>query len=287
MIVCFQGNEPYAQEIMIGFKLLAIVLLVLFIIYKAFVFFEMAYVEYFKKQLFFNHVYLKRIPLAPAYIHILRSEFSFYKALNPLQQRNFQYRVAYFVNHKAFIGKGIEVTPQMKLLIAATAAKLTFGLRDYKLQLLDKVLIYPDTYFSGANAQYHKGEFNPAYGALVLSWHHILEGYSIPNDNLNLAVHEMVHVIHINYLKRRHKSTSAAIFLDAFNELIDLLNEQPQYQNQLINSQYLRDYAQTNTFEFAAVLIEHFIETPQELRQRFPEVYNKVKQMLNFNFHPY
>lgn len=282
-----QHNEPYAEEILFLFYIIIIVPLSIFVIYKVFVFFEMAYVEYINKQLFFNHIYFKKKPLAPDYIHILRKEFLFYQKLNQQQKQHFEYRVGYFMDNKTFVGKGIEVTPHMKLLIAATAAKLTFGLRDYKLQLLDKVLIYPDTYFSGASAQYHKGEFNPAYGALVLSWHHVLEGYAIVDDNVNLAVHEMVHAIHINYLKRRHISTSAAIFLDAFNELIDFLNKQPHYKDQLITSQYLRDYAHTNAFEFAAVLIEHFIETPQELRQRFPEVYKKVKQMLNFNFQPY
>ena len=177
----------------------------------------MAYVEYINKQLFFNHIYFKKKPLSPDYIRILRKEFIFYQKLDQQQKLHFEYRVGYFIENKVFVGKGIDVTPHMKLLIAATAVKLTFGLRDYKLQLLDKVLIYPDTYFSRASAQYHKGEFNPAFGALVLSWPHVLEGYAIANDNVNLAVHEMVHAIHINYLKRRHKSTSAAKFLKDFN----------------------------------------------------------------------
>jgi Mlc titration factor MtfA (ptsG expression regulator) len=287
MILLLQPKEPYADEIMLWFYILVIGPFLIFMAHKVFIFFEMAYVEYIKKQLFFNHVYVKRNHLAPELVHLLRREFLFYQKLHPNHKEHFEHRVAYFINSKTFIGKGIEVTSHMKLLIAATAAKLTFGLRDYKLQLLDKVLIYPDTYFSGANAQYHKGEFNPAYGALVLSWQHVLEGYATSNDNVNLAVHEMVHAMHINYLKRRHKSTSAAIFLDSFNELMELLNKQPHYKNRLVRSHYLRDYAHTNAFEFAAVLIEHFIETPKELKQHFPEVYHKVRQMLNFNFYPY
>jgi len=43
----------------------------------------------------------------------------------------------------------------------------------------------------------------------------------------------------------------------------------------------------TNQYEFIAVIIENFIETPQEFKSQFPEVYSKVKQMLNFDFAGY
>ncbi|WP_374707785.1 zinc-dependent peptidase [Flavobacterium sp. J372] len=47
-------------------------------------------------------------------------------------------------------------------------------------------------------------------------------------------------------------------------------------------SGYLRDYAYTNQFEFLAVVLEHFFETPTEFKQRFPELYGMVKRMINF-----
>jgi hypothetical protein len=46
-------------------------------------------------------------------------------------------------------------------------------------------------------------------------------------------------------------------------------------------------YAFTNQFEFLAVVIESFIETPQEFKLQFPELYFKIRQMLNFNFAGY
>ena len=48
-----------------------------------------------------------------------------------------------------------------------------------------------------------------------------------------------------------------------------------------------RAYAFENQFEFISVLIENFIETPLEFRTKFPKIYSKVKQMLNFNFAGY
>jgi Mlc titration factor MtfA (ptsG expression regulator) len=54
-----------------------------------------------------------------------------------------------------------------------------------------------------------------------------------------------------------------------------------------MTSKYFRKYAFTNQFEFLAVAIENFIETPQDFRSEFPEIYGKVRQMLNFNISGY
>lgn len=279
------------QNLEDNFVTVMVVLLTLFIaglvIYKLFQFLEMAYVEYINKQLFFNHIYLKKRTLDPRYAYFIKKQFSFYQRLNHRQQQYFEHRMQHFLTSKSFIGKGVLVTDEMKAVIAATATKITFGLRDYKLPLLNKVLIYPDAYFSTTNEVYHKGEFNPAYGALVLSWKHVVEGYQIHDDNSNLAIHETVHAIHFNYLKKRGRSASAAIFLDSYSELAKFLNDNHHYRNNLIESDYVRAYAHTNQFEFLAVLIETFIETPREFQRLFPEMYIKIKQMLNFNFSGY
>lgn len=286
IVIIFLEDETNHPVVSVLIALLALFIFILFI-KSMFGFIEMAYVEHISKRLFYNHIYLKKSKLDAQYQYILRTQFKFYNRLNKQQQSYFQHRMHYFISTKQFIGKGVIVTDEMKALMAATATKITFGLRDYKIDLLDKILIYPDTYFSTYNGVYHKGEFNPAYGALVFSWKHVAEGYQIQDDNLNLAIHEFVHAVHFNYLQNRGKSSSAAIFLNTFNELSGFLNDQHQYRNNLLKSDYFRPYAHTNQFELLAVLIENFIETPTEFQQLFPEVYAKIKQMLNFNFYGY
>lgn len=282
----YSKDETNHLFVSVLIALLALIIFGLFL-KSIFSFIEMAYVEHISKRLFYNHIYLRKRTLDARYQYILRKQFQFYNRLNKRQQSNFQHRMHYFISKKEFIGKSITVTDEMKVMIAATATKITFGLRDYKIELLDKILIYPDAYFSTYNGVYHKGEFNPAYGALVFSWKHIVEGYQIQDDNLNLAIHEFVHAVHFNYLKNKGKSSSATIFLNAFNELSSFLNDQHHYRNNLLKSDYFRAYAHTNQFEFLAVMVENFIETPTEFQQLFPEVYAKIKQMLNFNFYGY
>lgn len=260
---------------------------VAFITYRVFRFSEMAYVEWVRKKLFFTHVNfgLKQVDNKAQFI--LRQKFRFYQQLTPKQRRYFEHRVAVFLKEKDFVGKGLTVTEEMKILIAATAVKMMFGFRDYKLQIIQRVLIYPEKFYSHTNEAYHIGEFNPKLQLLVFSWKDFEEGYRIEDDNLNLAVHEMVHAIHFNYLKRKGKSSSASIFLNSYNELISLLNDSPKIKAKMVESNYFRAYGFTNQYEFLAVLIENFIETPTKFKTEFPQVYSKVKQMLNFNFKGY
>ena len=254
---------------------------------SVFNFFEMAWIEYFKKKQFFNHIYFLKKNISNEHKSILRQEFSFYKRLSDTEKRNFEHRIAYYLKNWKFIGKDLEVNNRMKILVSATAAKLTFGLRDYRIDSVDKIIFYPEEYYSTINEVMHKGEFNMAYRALIFSWKDLKVGYEITNDNINLAVHECIHAMHFSFLKSRNYSTSAAIFIDSFHELTTALDADESLKQRLVSSEYIRDYAFENRFEFISVLVENFIETPAEFRTKFPRIYAKVKEMLNFNFAGY
>lgn len=269
------------------FILVIITTLSIFALYKIFRFLEMAYVEYVKKQLFYNHIYFRTYRLNNEQRSYLQLYFTFYNRLTDLQKGQFEHRVSVLIKRTEFIGKQIDITEEMKVLIMGTLAKLTFGLRDYKINSVERILIYPTEFYSPANKTYHKGEFNLGYKALVFSWEDVLHGYDVADDNINLAVHEFTHALHFYYMRVRRSSTSAAIFLDSHAELFQELNGNPDLKHRLEISKFLREYAFTNQFEFLSVILETFIESPQEFKSQFPEIYKRVKTMLNFNFSEY
>ncbi len=247
--------------------------------------FEMGYVIRNKKPFYVhNPFFLKQID--PSQKKILLDKFKFYKKLSPKHQHYFEHRVASFIKDKKFIGReGLFVTEEMKVLISATAVMLTFGFRDFYIGLISTIFIYPDEFYSAINESYHKGEFNPKLETLVLSWKDFKKGFDNETDKINLGIHEFAHAIHLNSIKER--DVSSTIFSDSFKELTDLLANQESLRKNLIDSKYFREYAYTNQYEFLAVIIETFIESPSEFRSQFPEIYNKTKQMLNFNFAGY
>jgi Mlc titration factor MtfA (ptsG expression regulator) len=237
------------------------------------------------KKPYFVHFYTSLRKLNPQQNDILKNQFSFFNKLSAKDKIFFEHRVASFISDKDFIGRGVQITEEMRILVASTAVMLTFGFRDFYIGLIQKIVVYPEKFYSKTNKNYHKGEFNPKLKTLVISWADFKKGYEKPKDNINLGIHEFVHAIHLNSLNER--DISSTIFTDTFEELTELLTKNQLLREELTQSHYLRNYAFTNQFEFLAVTIETFIETPQDFKLQFPEVYYKIRQMLNFDFAGY
>ncbi len=252
---------------------------------RFYIYFEQLYADKYKKPFFVNYITFQN-RLSKPQRHILERKFTFYLKLKPKEKTIFRHRVATFIKDKEFVAReGLELTDEVKTLISATAMMLTFGFKDYLVDLISTVVVYPKPFYSKTNDAMHKGEMNPQFGTIVFSWEDFKEGYDISNDNLNLGVHEFGHAIHLNSFK--NDDISAMIFSDGFEDLKSYLKDNEPIRQELIQSKYFRAYAYTNQFEFVAVLMENFIETPQEFKARFPEVYRYVKQMLNFDFAGY
>lgn len=274
----------FSTEYLIMFGVLVAVLTGL-IIYAIVNMVELVYVMVHRRPLYRHSLGFKN-KLPEPHKQILASQFQFYNKLSKREKRFFEHRVARFVYDKKFIGrKGVEVTNEMEILISATAVMLTFGYRNYFMHSIEMIIIYPESFYSKTNDAFHKGEYNPKIKTLVLSWSDFLKGYDISNDNLNLGIHEFAHALHVNSFTERH--IGATIFGDSFSELTNLLANEEELRARILASNYFREYAYTNQFEFLAVIIESFIETPQEFRSQFPRLYDKTKQMLNFTFAGY
>lgn len=265
---------------LIIFTFLAVVVLRYVIKYA-----EQTYAENYKKPFFRSFIFIKK-QLNTSQLKILEQQFSFYKKLNENEKKLFCHRMACFIEDKTFIGReNLVVTDEMKVLISATAIMMTFGFRKYLLSVIQAILIYPESFYSKQNDSLHKGEVNPKMKVMVLSWKDFKHGFDIENDNLNLGIHEFGHAIHFNASK--NKDISSQIFDDGFLELKQYLKLNEDERKKLVTTKYFRAYAYTNEYEFVAVILECFFETPQEFKNNFPSIYLKVKQMLNFHFIDY
>ena len=240
---------------------------------------EIVYLRYFKKPLivFANISFCE---LDKSQIQLLKDNFQFYNQLKPRYKRYFEHRVSKFISNYEFIGRDIDVTDEMRVTISATYVMLTFGMREYLNPLFKTILIFPDIYYSSQTDNYHKGEFNPRMKSIVFSWKHFKEGIDIDNDNLNLGLHEFTHAFHIQSLKS--DKITFVLFNESLQNLFRIISN-PQMKQKLIESGFLRDYAYENQFEFVAVLLEYFFESPQEFKTKFPSIFLKVKHMINFN----
>ncbi|WP_335966673.1 zinc-dependent peptidase [Galbibacter sp. PAP.153] len=233
---------------------------------------------YGKPMIVHDHLYLKNLNTDD--IRIIAKYSSFYNKLGAYKKRIFKHRVLMFINDKQFIGlDGFEVTRDAKVLIASVAVMLSFGMRNYLIESVNKIIIYPSPYFSSINRKYHLGEFNPLLKTIVFSWSDFLAGFQHNKSNINLGVHEFAHAIYFGSL--HYSDSSSVLFFNGIKK-IDALLHTETYINKLSETNYLRKYAYTNKFEFFAVCLEHFIESPLQFQEQAPELFGIIKQMMNF-----
>lgn len=230
---------------------------------------------------FFYIEYVRLVAVMKPLTHerktILGKYFFYYNKLSEKNKRKFEHRVNQFLHSKKFVGRGIEVTEEMKVLISASAVKITFGLPMLYLSNFWKIAIYPDAYYSGLNRRYHYGEVNPRMGTILLSWKNFVDGYLDHNDNRNLGIHEMAHALHFeNKIRNNEYNFLDPYLMQKWDNLAAI-----ELENVKNNSNhFLRPYASTNEFEFFAVSMEHFFESPHEYREKLPQLYDVKSKLI-------
>lgn len=168
------------------------------------------------------------------------------------------------------------VTWEMKVLISASAIQLTFGFPKVHLSFFRHILIYPDSFYSNANQQHHRGEVNPKAKAIVLSWKHFVEGY-LKEDGRNLGLHEMAHALRLENQVMNQEYD----FLD--KELLREWEEHAHNTMDEINSgkeTFFREYGGVNNEEFFAVAVENYFERPIDFKEKHLLTYQTLCKLL-------
>ena len=219
------------------------------------------------------------IPINPAYRRVLQKSCLYYQQLPSAKKITFERKVQRFIMLKRFVPRQLtHVTVEMKVLISAAAVQLTFGLPNVYLRHFRTILVYPDTYYSTISRKYHKGEVNPAWGIIVLSWRNFVEGYVKPGDSINLGLHEMAHALRLENMIRNAESG----FLDP--DLMDeweVLSLRELSKIRKGESHIFRNYAGSDEEEFFAIAVENFFERPVDFWSHMPELYKVMCQILN------
>ncbi|WP_378182871.1 zinc-dependent peptidase [Aquimarina sp. SS2-1] len=276
--VSFQEQPEPAIPKFLG--VLLVIVIVSICVYYVSRYLETVYVKFYKKP-FFVHFYPFRKKLPNSLLPILQSNI-FYKQLDKRRMQYFEHRVVRFLETTKFVGReGLVVDDHKRMQVTMTVIQLTFGMRNYLLEYVDTIILYPSSYYSILNKTQNNGEFNPRSKALVFSWEHFKIGNLHQEDGVNLGIHEITHAIH--YCSIKSNNISSEIFHDTFLELEKHLSS-VELRNKIIESKILRDYAFTDKFEFIAVLVEVFMESPDKLRKQFPDIYMYVSRMLNFTY---
>lgn len=207
----------------------------------------------------------------------LSKYFSYYNTLNEEWRGVFRKRVGEFARSKWFVPqKGLEIDNRVKAIISASAIQLTLGLKNWKIGYFDTIILFPSEFTNAISGLKLKGETNLG-GFVSFSWKSFIDGYRVPNDNLNLGLHEFTHALRFNSI-RGHESDE--FFNSYFPKWFAFANRE-FFRLKKGQDSIFRKYGGANINEFLSVVIEHFFESPIGFQKELPLFYSATAIMLN------
>ena len=233
---------------------------------------------------------VRRQAFPPAWRDILRRRMPAYTRLPPDLQLQLRKHIQVLLAEKPFIGcAGLEVTDEMRVLIAAQAALLLLNRRADYFGNLRQILVYPGAFVversqadgSGLTHETRRALSGESWqqGQVLLSWDDVLAGAADPDDGRNVVIHEFAHQLDQErgrangapWLGRRERYARWAAVLGA--EFAALHQRLARGEPGLIDP-----YAATDPAEFFAVVSEHFFEQPGLLAAAHPALYGELVQ---------
>ena len=224
-------------------------------------------------------------PFPPEWLPHLQEHVPFFNELEGAIREKFLTLVKLFVWEKHWIGAGgLEMTDEIKVVVAATAARLVLHLDLSYYDRLTEILVYPSHFNHpdevGGGVTF--GEAH-AWGTVVLSWEAVLNGLENPLDGHDTATHEFAHV-----LDRRDGEFDGtpdlrsmghyAPWARVMGEHFDALQRRRKRQRKV-----LRMYGAQNEAEFFAVATESFFEKPRQMKKHTPELYTELVRFYGFD----
>ena len=201
----------------------------------------------------------------------------YFKGLTPELRQRFLRRTIDFMLYKRFRFHHMKASEQASVLISGAAVQLTFGLRNYLLDVYPDIHVISKEYFLPNDNEIYQGHVNNR--GIHIAWTSFESGYEDYADGENVGLHEMAHAvsfdIFLGYPDRQD--------IKLRDRLKDFMHTGRPYLRALRKgaSHLLDEYATTNFEEFWAVCVETFFEKPEKFREGLPELYVAVCEVLN------
>jgi MtfA peptidase len=187
---------------------------------------------------------------------------------------------------------GLDITDEVRVTIAATAALLIHRLPYPRFTKLVRVLVYPDTFIPARASSRHdvtveepEATLGQAWmsGVVVLSWSAVQRDAASAADG-SVVLHEMAHILDaedgIFDGQPLHDDPAQGALWAA------MLQREFAVQRDAVHAGHdapLSDYAARNYAEFFAVATEAFFCTPDRLNDRLPELYRQLCRFFGEN----
>ena len=210
----------------------------------------------------------------------LETGVHFYKCIkDPAEKTRFRHDVQYFLLDQTIVGVGVEVTDELRALVAASAVVLSFGRPWYEWDTTRDILLYPSAFDEDYNHRSDGRRLGQvgSQGPVIFSAKALRAGFASGTDGHNVGFHEFAHVL--DFDDGQIDGIPANLNWEAIRPWVDQMSAHfTRRDRQGRRKQVLRDYAFTNEAEFLACATEMFFEQPRRMKQKAPELYRLLEE---------
>lgn len=201
----------------------------------------------------------------------------YYKSLQADGRERFLQRTVEFVQSKEFRFHSMQEEEYMPVIISGAAVQLTFGLKNFLVEYYPVINVIKKEYKIPEHDVVFEGHVSSH--SINISWNNFMAGFENYNDAENLGLHEMAHAVSFGVFYGENEPQTASL-RQRLQWYVD--EAKPVFKEVCRGSHHtLDDYAATNFEEFWAVTVETFFETPVEFRDKMPDLYEAVCDLLN------
>lgn len=232
---------------------------------------------------------LQKMPFKEEHREVLL-KIPHYKHLSSSDRQKIERSILHFAYTKEFMGVNVEVTHEMKIIIAFYACLLLLHIQTKNCyENLHTIIVYPTAVMtdheSYTNGIYSKEKLlisgQSSNDTVIIIWDAAKREVFHPRHD-NVIVHEFAH--ELDFMdgeidgvppieKSKYNEWAHTVFKD-----FDALQKVSLKDRDWGKYKFIGEYAATNEAEFFAVATERFYESPKSLKKHFPDIYNELKQ---------
>lgn len=209
----------------------------------------------------------------------LLKAYDHYERLPGDWRRRFETDIRLFLTEKRITGVGVELTDDLRLLVAASAVTLSLGWPDYEWDQLNEVLLYPDDF----DRDYTVGEDEVSglahpWGTVILSVPSLYQSFEYPDDGYHVGIHEFAHILDVDHT--HFDGIPVGLRGALADEWVGVMEREMERLRRNPRGSAFDPYGAHDPVEFLGVAVEAFFEIPQPVRRRHPEVYRILSTYL-------
>jgi Mlc titration factor MtfA (ptsG expression regulator) len=224
-------------------------------------------------------------PFPDGWLAILYDRVGHYELLVETDRKKVRDAVQIMLAEKDWEGcRGLELTDEMRVTIAALAAILIVRFDDFYFDNVVTILVYPNEFvvkeeralIGGATVEEESDRLGEAHyrGPVILSWAEIRANAIAPGYAQNLVFHEFAHQLDIlNGAFDGTPNLPTDELAKRWAQIMDKEFRRLQDAERRGRETLLDPYGASDPAEFFAVATECFFDAPRAMQQEYPALY--------------